>query len=157
MEKEFKENSDYYALGVPEKALELTVYDSSELMAFLKFSRFKERTDIEREGENYVLFSRNVEGLGDALNVMKEVRSELVSLFEPYDILKINNLGFWRMLYRSCEVIIDRKVGRKESGNVFGAHYSIENRGVGSIIRAKGKSFYDTQRLFIEAANRIDY
>ena len=88
---------------------------------------------------------------------MKSVRGELTKLFAPYDILNINNLGYWRMLYRSSEVIVDRKMGRKESGNVFGAHYSIENRGVGSIIRAKGKSFYDTQRLFIEAANRVDY
>jgi hypothetical protein len=153
MEKSFDSNKDFYALGLPRKAFDLTVYDPAELQSFLYYDQLKTHLDIESE-EEFLLFYRNVQGIEEAVNIMSNSRNELVKIFSPFNILTRDDLGFWRMLFNTSQKLQSGAEFSKKklTRDPRGPHYSIESRPhVHSVIRAKGISFTQTEALFLEA------
>ncbi len=148
--KLIKFDDDYIGIGLPEKALEFSIYEAEELLAFLQFQQYKFYQDIEN-GDNYTVFYRNVKDLVQAWEIIEGTRNEIEKIFAPEPIAISNKLGFWRIVYNTKQKI-EEESGRKVNENdYYGAHYKAEQRKEGSIIRAKGKSLSETQELFMEA------
>ncbi len=153
--KDKRPDEDFYALGLPEKALDVTVYTPDELKEFLGFAEVKTLRDIETPGE-FSMFSRTVNDMLEASLVLKGNRAELQKIFAPVDIVTADHLGFWRILYGTKKPVQCLPPKKKLTSNPHGPHYSLELRENRTVIRAKGRSFQEAEDLFDEAfANSV--
>ncbi len=141
-------NQSYFAIGIPQKALELTVYSTQELCEFLQFQTIKATQDVEVD-QQFLMFYKNIHKIAETTQILANSRDQLAKIFAPEPILSSPDLGYWRALLNTPLPLNPLKVDF--STHRHGEHYAVENRGARSVIRAKGKTFLETQDLYASA------
>ncbi len=143
-----------YALGIPSKARQITPYDDRELACLLGFPELQEYDDVETPGEAFLMFKREVENLDKMVELIKFHRAELIKIFAPEIVDNREDLGFWRILWRT-NAELEIPVSRLQlSETHHGPHYRLEYRSGYRVLRAKGRSLRQTIALFGKAINR---